>query len=137
MKEYREYLQDAKRLYDKLGYAAPETHVDRIAEALRSAASHTIPMPQHELDALIQRNEERKRVKATITTPRWFVDPDGDISAEDGTLICMFRDPGGYNYNPPEESASPIVYARNDTPEDDIDQLLALIADLQSALQDT
>lgn len=103
--------------------------------AAQTEAPHIPTSPQN-LDALIQRNEERRRVKATIKTPRWFLESDGNIMTNDCTIICMLSGPVEYYHSPPEEFGPFVIHARNDMPEDDIDQLLALIATLQAALSE-
>lgn len=109
--------------------------VDHINAAVEAATSH-IPTPQFDLDTLIQRNEERKQIKIGVTSGPWTAlsawDHQEDVlqwyvdmpqSASNSELLI-------------EIDATFIAHARNDTPENDIDQLLALIADLQAALQE-
>ena len=98
-------------------------------------------MTEDELATLIERNKERRKIKTAATKGPWDVaqpsSPDPQEILCDGVVIAR-----AYSWDgPPRQRIAQaycngrfIAHARNDTPEDDIDQLLAWNADLQAAL---
>lgn len=131
----------ARRLYSRLAFAPRETHIDLIAQEIAAAVEDAkskivpVPMPEHELEALIDRNTARKLIRARIAKEPWLANPGHGTIWTGGHYVGRTGHPGPQTMQDLVH-ADFIVAAHNDTPEDDIDQLLALIADLQAALQE-
>ena len=104
-----------------------------------------------DLQAIAERNEKRRRCKAPLPARPFMVERDND-SYDDGAqqvewawaLVSDEPAPGTYlgrvmvaDFQEASTSipvAEAVAFCCNDQPEDDIDQLLAYIADLEAAL---
>lgn len=128
------------------------TSEDNVIALWNTRANRTIPIPEIELQAIIDRNEERKRVKEQMYERPYTVEYDDDINDEGcgkswpralcssqkifstfkyslNHYVCDFSETGTNH-----ETAEGVAFCCNDTPENDIDDLLAMIEDLSEAL---